>query len=479
MKRRANQGLLIGGKWISRAAGELPVVDPYTGREIARVPLGDERHIDRALAAAAAAFPAARRVAPFERAELLRRIAAGIAERRAEFAETIVAEAGKPVTFAKAEVERAIATFTLAAEEARRMAGDAIPLDAFAAGAGHFGLARRFPLGVVAAISPFNFPLNLVAHKVAPCLATGNTMVLKPAPKTPLTALLLGEVLVASGVPAGQVNIITCVNEVASRLVTDPRVKLISFTGSTDVGWKIKEQSGHRRVVLELGGNAGVIVHDDADLDAAIPAIANGAFAYAGQSCISVQRVFVQEKIYAELKARLVAHTREKIICGDPRKRTTIVGPMISRDALAKVRARIDAVIAGGARLLCGGEVKGQVLEPTILENADSASDLCAEEAFAPVLVLAKYRGFDDALAMVNASRFGLQAGVFTRDIARAFQAYEALEVGGVMINQVPTWRVENMPYGGSKESGFGREGVRYAMEEMTELRTLGVRLGA
>jgi glyceraldehyde-3-phosphate dehydrogenase (NADP+) len=478
MKRAApKHGLLINGKWLQRAAGELPVIDPYTGREIARVPLGDERHIDRALTAAADAFPAARRVAPFQRAELLRRIAAGLAERRAEFAETIVAEAGKPVTFAKAEVERAIATFTLAAEEARRTAGEAVPLDAFAAGAGHFGLARRFPLGVVAAISPFNFPLNLVAHKVAPCLATGNTMVLKPAPKTPLSALLLGEVMVASGLPAGQVNIITCSNEAATRLITDPRVKMISFTGSTEVGRKIKEQSGPRRVVLELGGNAGVIVHGDADVDAAIPAIATGAFASAGQSCISVQRVFVQEQIYDAFKTRLLAHTREKITVGDPRKSTTIVGPMISREALAKVRARIEAALAGGARLLCGGGVKGQTLEPTILENAGPTSDLCAEEAFAPVLVLATYGTFEEALALVNASRFGLQAGVFTRDLSRAFQAYDALEVGGVMINQVPTWRVENMPYGGSKESGFGREGVRYAMEEMTELRTLGVRL--
>ncbi len=440
--------------------------------------MGDERHIERALAAAAAAFPAARRVAPFERAELLRRIAAGLAERRAEFAETIVAEAGKPVTLAKAEVERAIATFTLAAEEARRTAGEAVPLDAFAAGAGHFGLARRFPLGIVAAISPFNFPLNLVAHKVAPCLATGNTMVLKPAPKTPLTALLLGEVLVASGVPAGQVNIITCANEVASRLVTDPRVKMISFTGSTEVGWKIKEQSGHRRVVLELGGNAGVIVHDDADLDAAIPAIATGAFAYAGQSCISVQRVVRAGEDLRGSSGRGSSRTRARRSSAATRARARPSSArLISRDALAKIRARIDAAIAGGARLLCGGEAKGQTLEPTILENADPASELCAEEAFAPVLVLAEYRAFEDAMAMVNASRFGLQAGVFTRDIARAFHAYEALEVGGVLINQVPTWRVENMPYGGSKESGFGREGVRYAMEEMTELRTLGVHL--
>jgi glyceraldehyde-3-phosphate dehydrogenase (NADP+) len=470
-------GLLIGGQWVPRAAGELPVVDPFTGREIARVPLGDERHIERALAAAADAFPTARRVAPYERADLLRRIAEGMAERRAEFAETIVAEAGKPVTYAKGEVERAIATFTLAAEEARRTAGEAVPLDAFAAGAGHFGLARRFPLGVIAGISPFNFPLNLVAHKVAPCLATGNTMVLKPAPKTPLSALMLGEVMVASGLPAGQVNIITCTNEAASRLITDARVKMISFTGSTEVGWKIKEQSGRRRVVLELGGNAGVIVHADADLGAAIPGIATAAFASAGQSCISVQRVFVQEKIYQDFKTRLIAHTREKITAGDPRKSTTVVGPMITTDALAKVRARIDAAVAGGARLLCGGGAKRQTLQATILENVDPAGELCAEEAFAPVLVLAKYRTFEEALALVNASRFGLQAGVFTRDISRAFQAYEALEVGGVMINQVPTWRVENMPYGGSKASGFGREGVRYAMEEMTELRTLGVRL--
>ncbi len=469
----ARPSLLIGGEWISNATAELPVVNPFTGAEIARVPMGGPGEIERAIAAAHAAFAQVRRAPAHRRASLLLAIAQGIERRSAEFAETIMSEAGKPITFAKAEVERAVMTFTNAAEEARRQHGEVLDMDAFASGEGHFGVVHRFPLGVIAAVTPFNFPLNLVAHKVAPCLATGNTMVVKPATKTPLTSLLLAEVLVGAGVPAGQVNFVTCSNEDAARLVTDERVKMITFTGSPAVGWKLKRQAGKKRVTLELGGNAGVIVHADANLDAAIPAIASGAFGYAGQSCISVQRIVIHESLYDEVKARLIAQIRDKIKTGDPRDPAAVVGPMINADALAQVRGRIDAALASGARIVHGGQTIGPCLEATVLENVPPDAELCAKEAFAPIVTLHRYREFDEALAFVNASEFGLQAGVFTRDLELALRAFDVLDVGGVLVNQVPTFRVENMPYGGIKESGFGREGLRYAMEEMTELKTL------
>ena len=473
----ASPSLLIGGAWVA-AAASAPVFNPYTGEEIARAPLGGAAEIEAALAAALAAFPNVRGLAGHERAALLLRVAAGIEARKAEFVATIVSEAGKPVVFAEAEVARAAMTFTAAAEEARRAHGELLPMDAFSSGDGHLGLVRRFPLGVIAAITPFNFPLNLVAHKVAPALATGNTMVVKPATKTPLTALLLAEVLQAAGVPAGQMNFVTCGNEDAALLVTDARVKMVTFTGSPAVGWRLKERCGKKRITLELGGNAAVIVHADADVATAVPMIAAGAFAYAGQSCISVQRVAVQESRYEEFKAALIAHVAAKVLTGDPWERTTVVGPMITERARDQVRERIAAALATGARLVCGGEMRGRCLEATVLENADAALAICAEEAFAPVMTLHRYTDFEEALAFVNASDFGLQAGVFTRDLTLALRAYEVLEVGGVLINQVPTFRVENMPYGGVKDSGFGREGVRYTMEEMTELKSLIIKRG-
>lgn len=467
--------LLIDGAWLG-AAESVPVFNPYTGGEIARVPLGGAAEIEAALAAAERAFPRVRGTAGHERAALLLRIAAGIGARQADFVATIVSEAGKPVVAAEAEVARAAMTFTAAAEEARRAHGELLPVDAFPSGDGHLGLVRRFPLGVITAITPFNFPLNLVAHKVAPALATGNTMVVKPAMKTPLTALLLAEVLHEAGVPAGQMNFVTCSNADAARLVTDVRVKKVTFTGSPAVGWRLKELCGKKRITLELGGNAGVIVHSDADVAAAVPLIAMGAFGYAGQSCISVQRVVVHESRYAEVKAALVAHIAAKVLTGDPWERTTVVGPMITEPARDAVLERIAAALAGGARLVCGGEVRGRCLEATVLENAGATMAICAEEAFAPVLTLHRYAEFAEALAFVNASDFGLQAGVFTRDLTLALRAYEELEVGGVLINQVPTFRVENMPYGGIKDSGFGREGVRSTMEEMTEMKSLVIK---
>lgn len=468
--------LLVDGQWVT-TDDWLPVIDPHRGMEFARVPMGNARLIARAIGAAAAAFPKVRNTPAHERAALLQRIAAGIENQRTEFAELIVAESGKAITFAEAEVSRAIMTFQTAADEARRSHGELLSMDALPPGAGHFGFARRFPIGVVAAITPFNFPLNLVAHKVAPCIAAGNTMVVKPATKTPVTALLLAQVLKAAGMPPGQVNIVTCNNEDAAALITDARVKKVTFTGSPAVGWKLKERCGKKKITLELGGNAGCIVHQDADITAAVPAIAQGAFAQAGQSCISVQRVVIHDSIYEELRAALLEHTRAKIKVGDPRERDTIVGPMITPQALEGVRKRIDEAVRGGAKIIHGGKQVGNCLEPTIIEHAPAGCALCVEEAFAPLVTLHRYSDFDDALRFVNDSDFGLQAGVFTSDIRLAMRAFETLEVGGVLINQVPTFRVENMPYGGVKDSGFGREGVRYAIEEMTELRSFVLKL--
>jgi glyceraldehyde-3-phosphate dehydrogenase (NADP+) len=468
--------LYIDGQW--RTTGrEIDVLNPFTGASCGRAALGAEADVLDAIESAAAAFDQVKRTPPFARARLLERIAAEIEVRAGEFAETIVAEAGKPIVFAEAEVQRAIMTFTVASEEARTTPSEMLALDAFPSGAGHFGFTRRVPLGVISAITPFNFPLNLVAHKVAPCLATNNVMVVKPATKTPLTALLLAEVLAASEVPPGQINFVTCDNAAAAPLIQDERVKKITFTGSPAVGWKMKEQCGKKKITLELGGNAGVIVHEDALLATAIPAIAMGAFGFTGQSCISVQRIFVHEPIYDAFRDQLIVQVREKIRTGDPRERSTVVGPMIHEEALTQVRRRIADAVRGGARVTHGGSMHGPCLEATIIENAAAEMEISAAEVFAPVVTLHPYRDFDAALAAVNHSVFGLQAGVFTQDICRAMRAFNELEVGAVLINQVPTWRVENMPYGGVKESGFGREGIRYAMEEMTERRTFIVHL--
>lgn len=464
--------LLIHGQRVETAATYV-VRNPWDGSELARVPLGDATTIRAAIDSAVTAFPEVRRVAPHWRSALLTGIARGIEMRRAEFVKTIVAEAGKPITYAEAEVNRAMMTFTAAAEEARRQHGEVLDMDAFSTGDGHLGIVRRFPIGSIAGITPFNFPLNLAAHKIAPAIASGNCIIVKPAPKCPLSMLLLADVLVEIGVPAGQVNIITCANEHVAQLVTDDRIAMLSFTGSPSIGWKLKADAGKKKVCLELGGNAAVILHADADLEAAIPAVATGSFAYAGQTCISVQRIIVHDSLYAAFREKFAAHVAEKVIVGDPSDPRTVVGPMITAEAAQLTRERIARAIAAGATRI-GADGTGQIVPPNILENADE--EACGCEFFAPVVTLHRYREFGEALAMVNASSFGLQCGIFTRDIQLALRAHEQLEVGAVLINQVPTFRVENMPYGGVKDSGFGREGIRYAMDEMTEPRALIIR---
>jgi acyl-CoA reductase-like NAD-dependent aldehyde dehydrogenase len=402
-----------------------------------------------------------------------------LAVRRKEFVDVIVAEAGKPVSFAEAEVDRARMTFQFAAALALADEGHAINMEASRPGAGHFGLVRRFPMGVILGITPFNFPLNLVAHKVAPCLATGNTMVLKPSPRTPLTALLLAEVLHEAGVPAGQINVVPFDHELVGDLLSDPSLKMFSFTGSAEVGWHLKARAGKLKVALELGGNAAVLVEPDSDWHSAIPKIAAAAYGYAGQSCISVQRILVHSEIFTPFRAALVSHIREKIPVGDPSLRETVVGPMISPEAREKTLRWIESATAAGASLLTPLTLEARsLLGPVLLEDVPPDAAILREEAFAPVAVLQHYGSFEEGLSMANDSRFGLQAGVFTNSLPKAFQSFEELEAGGVLINQVPTFRVENMPYGGVKDSGFGREGLRYAMEEMTEPRSLVFRKG-
>ena len=449
------------------------VHNPYDGALVAEVCMAGAKEIGEVLDLAACTFKEARQTEPVERSRLLRRIADTIGRRADEFVELLIAEAGKPVALATIEVQRAQSTFELAAAGALEPNGHPIEMGAIPAGAGHSGLARRFPLGVILGITPFNFPLNLVAHKVAPCLATGNTMILKPAMKTPLCALLLGEVLAECGAPAGQVSFLPFGHQHVGPLLRDPRVKMLSFTGGVDVGWKLKSEAVKQKITLELGGNAACVVEPDSDWRRHAAKMVVGAFAYAGQSCISVQRIFVHESIYGEFREVFLAQVREKAVAGDPRDTKTLVGPMITKAALENVVAWVKDAVSRGARLLTPLKVDGQILHPVVLESVPREAAIACEEAFAPVVVLESYRTFADGLAAVNDSKFGLQAGVFTGDLAKIYQAYDALEVGGVLINQVPTFRTENMPYGGVKDSGFGREGVPYAMEDMTEIKSL------
>jgi len=468
----------LAGRWQSGSSTHT-VVNPWNGDSVAEICLADAGQVEDAVASGQEAFARTRCQPAWERSKILTRIAELIGERWEEFVRVIVAEAGKPVVLAEGEVDRAMMTFQFAAQLALADEGHGIRMDGSPQGAGHFGLVRRFPMGGILGITPFNFPLNLVAHKVAPCLATGNVMLLKPALKTPLSSLLLAGVLHDAGVPPGQINVVPFSHEYIPPLLIDDRIKMLSFTGSAEVGWKLKSAAVKMKVALELGGNAGVVVEPDADWKAAVLKIAAGAYGYAGQSCISVQRIFVHAAIYEPFREALVAHIKKNIPAGDPADRATVVGPMINPAARDKVVEWIDQAVAGGAKLLTPATGESlSLLHPVLLENAPVDSAVSCEEAFAPLAVLERYETFPEALARVNDSAYGLQAGVFTSDISKSLTAFRELEVGGVMINQVPTFRVENMPYGGVKNSGFGREGVRYAMEEMTEPRSLVINAG-
>ncbi|HZS98527.1 MAG TPA: aldehyde dehydrogenase family protein [Terriglobales bacterium] len=471
----ATHGFLVDGKWIEDG-DTVEVKSPYDGAVVGRVFQGRRAHAEAAIAAAVKAFGTTRRLPAFERQRVLRQVAEGISKRKEEFARTLCQEAGKPIKAARTEVDRAIFTFTVAAEESTRIYGEYLPLDWQEYTAGRWGIVKRFPLGPIAGITPFNFPLNLVVHKVAPAIAAGCPMVLKPAPQTPLSSLLMAEVIQQTGWPDGGLNVLPLSNDDASVLVTDDRIKLISFTGSAAVGWQIKKNSGKKKVILELGGNAGVIIHSDADLEYAAGRCVAGAFGYAGQTCISVQRVLVQQSAYGKFVDLFLAGVKE-LRCGDPLDETTDVGPLIRESDAIRATDWVQEAVRAGARVLCGGTRKGSLLEPTVLTGTRPDMKVNCQEIFAPVVTVEPYVEFDEAIRLINSSPYGLQAGIFTRDAKLMFHAFEELEVGGLLAGDVPTFRIDHMPYGGIKDSGIGREGLRYAIEEMTEPKLMVMNL--
>jgi acyl-CoA reductase-like NAD-dependent aldehyde dehydrogenase len=466
-------GFLLDGQW--RNDGErIEILSPGTRQRVGVTYRATPADAEAAIRAATRAFEVTRRMGGYDRQRILRAISSGIEKNREELARMVALEAGKPIKTARTEVDRAVFTFSVAAEEAVRVGGEYLPLDWQASTAGRWGIVRRFPLGPIAAITPFNFPINLVAHKVAPAIAAGCTIVLKPAPQTPLTALRLAQIIEQAGWPAGALNVLPLSNDDAGILVSDDRLKLLSFTGSTAVGWALKQKAGKKRVVLELGGNAGVVICADANLEYAADRCVTGGFGYAGQSCISVQRIFVEETAYEKFLAALVARA-QKLKVGNVLDESTDVGPLISEEAASRVIQWIEEAVRGGAKIACGGHRNGAMVTPAVLTDTTPDMRVNCMEIFGPVVTVEKFSDYEASLNTMNRSEFGLQAGVFTSDFKRITRAFETLEVGGLMIGEVPTFRIDHMPYGGAKDSGLGREGLRYAIEEMTEPRLLAI----
>lgn len=470
------QGCFIDNRWVETGRS-LRIRSPWSGEMVGEVCLAGEGEWEQAISAAQAAARVFQRFPGYERREILEALLAGVKARQEEFARTIVAEGGKPLTYARAEMGRGVMTLTFAAEEAARLGGEVIPLDVAGFSQGRWGISRRFPLGPVLGITPFNFPFNLMAHKVGPALAAGNPIIIKPASKTPLTALKLAEIYHDAGLPAGGFQVLPSAVELAERAASDDRLKALSFTGSAAVGWHLKSIAGRKRVLLELGGNAALIVDTGADLKLAAQRAAIGGFAHAGQICIAVQRILVVDKVYKEFKELFLETVAQEVVTGDPGREETVAGPLIDDSAARKVRAWVKEATDGGAVLLAGNWGQGNLIPPLVLENVSRDMKVWREEVFGPVVALTPCRTFAEALELANDSPYGLQAGVFTNNLAHAWQAFETLEVGGVIINDAPIFRVDHMPYGGAKASGLGREGVRYAMEELTDLRLLALRV--
>ena len=466
--------IFLAGRWVD-SPDLLEVANPARANEPAGATYNaTPDQYAEAVNAAITAFETTRRLPAYERGAMLRAISAGIKERREELGRTITLESGKPIRDALVEVDRASLTFRLGAEEAERLTGELIPLDLMASSRGRIGITRRFPIGPIAGISPFNFPLNLAAHKVAPALAAGNTIVLKPPSKDPLTMLTVAEIIERSGVPEGAVSILPMSRTLGDKMVSDDRFKLLSFTGSPSVGWRMKERAGKKRVVLELGGNAGVIIDESADLDWAVKRTLVGAFGYAGQVCISVQRIFVHRSRYDDFVSRLT-NGAGQLRMGDPLDPETQLGPMVDVQAAERTERWVREAEELGGRVLLGGRADGAFFPPTVLVDTPPTAQVCSNEAFAPLVVAFPFDDFGQAIKAVNDSFYGLQTGVFTNDLAHSWQAFNELEVGGVIVNDVPTYRIDNMPYGGVKDSGLGREGLRWSIEDMTELRLMVV----
>ncbi len=454
---------------------DLAVTDKYTGEVAFRVALADSKTIEAGIAGAVEAAEPMAKMAAYERQNVLQHCVNRFKERYDELAHALCIEAGKPIKDAEGEVGRLIDTFRIAAEESVRITGEVQPLDISPRAKGYQGMWKRVPIGPCSFISPFNFPLNLAAHKIAPAIAVGCPFVMKPASRTPLGAIIMGEVLAETDLPAGAFSILPASRDGADLFTEDDRLKLLSFTGSPDVGWALKAKAGKKKVVLELGGNAAVIIDHDADLEDALERVIFGAFYQSGQSCIGVQRIIIHEKIYDRFRDMLVAKAKT-LKTGSPHDRETFVGPMIDVKEASRLDGWIQEAIVSGATLLCGGKREGAMLEATLLENVSRDSKAYREEAFGPLALVSKFSDFDAALEEVNDSKFGLQAGIFTRDLFKALDAWDRLDVGGVVINDVPSYRVDNMPYGGVKDSGLGREGIRFAMEDMSEIRNLVIR---
>lgn len=447
------------------------VKSPYNGEPIAAVAQADEAAIKKAITLATETFHNVMKKMPaYQRSQILSNTAKLLGEQLEDFARTIALEGGKPIKDARIEVQRAIMTFTIAAEETLRLDGEQIPMDRQVGNEGRIGLIVREPIGVIGAVTPFNFPLNLVAHKLAPAIASGCTMVLKPASQTPVSSLKLAEVLAKAGLPEGALILTPCRGSKGIHLVSDPRIALLTFTGSQEVGWKLRHQiAPGTRIILELGGNAGLVVHGDADLEAASKAAARGGYVNAGQTCISVQRVYVQESAYDKFLEKFVGLVNN-LKCGDPLDEKSDVGPMIDSGSVDKTLEWIEEAVKGGAKLLAGGKKQANnILEPTVLVDTKPTLNVVCQEVFGPVVAVMKYKTIDDAIAMMNDSRYGLQAGVFTTNLEVAFKAARQIDAGGVMVNDAPTFRADHMPYGGRKESGVGLEGVKYAIAEMTQ----------
>lgn len=474
MKNYQSQNF-VNNTWLSEGSGEnLSVLDKYTGEEIGKIPHATEAQMEDAIVSANEAFEITKKWSAGKKADMMKLLYAKLEEHKERFVDIIINEGGKPRSYATNEIDRCLTTLRLAYEEATRYGGEIVPMD-FDAGAGKTAYTKRFPIGVIACITPFNFPLNLVMHKLAPALAVGCTVVIKPAPQAPMSCLAFAELMQEVGYPAGVINVLVCDIPVAEKLVRDNRVAKLSFTGSDKVGWYLKSICGKKKVTLELGGNASVIVDEGVEVESITDLVAKGAFLYAGQICISTQRIFVHASVYDRFEKALIKSINNLKV-GNPQEADILVGPVIDSGHLKRIAAWVEEAKAAGANILTGGKITSEahnIYAPTLIGNADAKMKVSCEEVFGPVATIEKFETFDEAIAMNNDSKFGLQAGVFTNRLDHFKMAFEELEVGGVMMNNIPGFRIDNMPYGGVKDSGLGKEGLTYAMDEMTEGKLL------
>lgn len=467
--------LLIGSKW-QTTDNIIDVINPHDRKIVTKVCRALPEHVEKVLSIAEKSRTVIASLPSYKKTEILQRVSDSILQRKEELAKTITLECGKPISDSCTEVKRAALTFKIASEEASRIGGEFFPLDRNKMSEGRWGVTRRFPCGTVFGITPFNFPLNLVAHKIAPAIASGNPIILKPASKTPVTALILGEIIMESGLPEGGLSVLPCDNKIAERILSDDRIKVLSFTGSASVGWQLKKLASDKKVLLELGGNAGVIIDKDCNLEYAVQRCVTGAFSYSGQICISVQRIYIYKDIYDDFLEMFIPKVKS-LRMGNPTDESTQIAPVIDEENLLRIDVWIKEAKDKGAKVITGGKRNGNFYEPTVLLDTTPEMNVSCMEVFAPVVTVTKIDNFEEGIKAVNDSQYGLQAGVFTNNLKNAFMSFEGLEVGGVIINDIPTYRIDHMPYGGVKKSGFGREGIRYAIEEMTEIRLMVLNL--